>query len=67
MCPFSVPDRHDFPWLSDELVPSVTAMVDDIIVRAEDAVGQPVVAEELPYVLDWLNACVQGRATVTAG
>ncbi len=52
MRPFSVSDRHDFRRLSDKLVPGVAAMIDDIIVRAEGAVGQPVVAQELPYVLD---------------
>ncbi len=52
MRPFSVPDGHDFPWLSDELVPSVAAMIDDIVMVSEDTVGEPVVAQELPEVLD---------------
>jgi len=67
MGPFSVSDRHNFPRLSDELVPGVATVVEDVIVGCEDVVGQPVVAEELPDVFDWLNACVQVRASVTAG
>ena len=45
-------DRHDAPWLIDELVPSLAAMVDEIVVGFEDAVGEPVVAHELPDVFD---------------
>jgi hypothetical protein len=33
--------------LLDELVPSVAAVVDDIVVGFEDAVGEPVVAHKL--------------------
>ncbi len=52
MRPLSVSDRDDFPWPSDELGPGVAAMLDDIVVAAEDAVGEPVVAHEPPDVLD---------------
>ena len=45
-------DGHDAPRLIDELVPRRTTMVDEIVVGFEDAVGQPVVAHELPDVLD---------------
>ena len=34
MSPFSVSDGHDFPWLIEEVVPGVAAMVDDIVVGA---------------------------------
>jgi len=34
--------------LIDELVPSLAAVVDEIVVGFEDAVGEPVVAHELP-------------------
>jgi len=44
-------DRHDAPWLIDELVPRLTAMVDEIVVGFEDAIGEPVIAHELPDVL----------------
>ena len=37
-------DRHDPPGLIDELVPSRAAMVDAVLVRREDPVGEPVVA-----------------------
>src|SRR5262249_61421576 len=39
---------HDAPRLIDELVPCRTTMVDEIVVGFEDAVGEPVVAHELP-------------------
>ena len=52
MRPVTQSDGHDAPGLIDEAVPSVAAVIDDIVVRGEDAVGQPVVAHELPEVLD---------------
>src|SRR3954454_25157888 len=52
MCPFTQSDGHDCPGLIEELVPGVTAMVEDVGVGAEDAVREPVVADELPDVLD---------------
>jgi hypothetical protein len=48
--PVAQSDGHDPPRLVDELVPSLTAMVDEIVVGFEDAVGEPVVAHELPDV-----------------
>src|SRR5258708_20489102 len=41
---------HDAPGLCDELVPSVAAMIDDVLAGCEHAVGEPVVAHELPGV-----------------
>ena len=38
-------DGHDPPWLVDELVPCLAAVIDEIVVRFEDAVGEPV----MPY------------------
>ena len=52
MRPLAQSDGHDAPGLIDELVPSCTAMVDELIVGFEDAVGEPIVAEELPDVFD---------------
>jgi len=45
-------DGHDVPWLIDKLVPGLAAVVDDVVVGCEDAVGEPVIAHELPDVLD---------------
>jgi hypothetical protein len=45
-------DGHDAPGLLDELVPSVAAVIDEIVVGFEDTVREPVVAHELPDVLD---------------
>lgn len=45
-------DGHDRPRLIDELVPGVATVVEDVVVGFEDPIGQPVVAHELPDVLD---------------
>jgi len=52
MGPLAHADRHDAPWLIDEVVPGEAAVVDDVVVGFEDAVRQPVVTHELPDVLD---------------
>ena len=52
MRPLAQSDGHDAPGLIDELVPSVAAMVDEIVVGFEDAVREPVVAHKLPDVFD---------------
>jgi len=52
MRPFASPDGHDVPRLIDEFVPSLAAMVDDVVVGCEDPVGKPVVTHELPDVFD---------------
>ena len=61
MRPFSAADCHDAPWLIDELVPSLAAVVDDVVVGCEDPVRQPVVAHELPDVLDRVEFGALGR------
>ncbi len=50
MGPVPQSDGHDAPRLVDELAPCVAAMVDDVVVGFEHAVGEPVVAQELPDV-----------------
>ena len=45
-------DGHDVPGLIDELVPRLAAVVDEIVVGFEDMVGEPVIAHELPDILD---------------
>ena len=50
MGPLSQADGHDCPWLVDEPVPGIAAMVEDIGVGSEDPVGQPVFPHELPDV-----------------
>jgi hypothetical protein len=61
MRPLAHSDGHDAPWLVDEFVPGVTAVVDDVVVGFEDAVGQPVVAHELPDILDRIELWRPGR------
>jgi hypothetical protein len=51
MGPVAEADRHDGPRLVDEPLPGVAAVVEDVLVGLEDAVRQPVVADELPDVL----------------
>lgn len=55
MCPFAHSDGHDFPGHVGELVPSEAAVVKKVLVACEDAVGDPVVAQVLPDVFDWIE------------
>ena len=48
MCPVAQSERHDGPRLIDEFVPSVAAMVNQVVIGREHPVRQPVVAHELP-------------------
>ena len=50
MRPLRQSDGHDAPGLIDEAVPREAAVIDDIVVGCEDAIGEPVVAHELPDV-----------------
>ena len=52
MSPIAEADRHDDPGLVDELVPGVAAVIEDGAIGGEDSVGEPVIAQELPNVLD---------------
>jgi hypothetical protein len=52
MSPVTQADGHDCPGLVGELAPGVAAMVEDVVVGLEDAVGEPVLADVLPDVLD---------------
>ena len=61
MSPLAHADGHDAPGLVDEFVPCVAAMVEDVVVGCEDAVGQPVVAHELPDILDRIEFRRSGR------
>ena len=47
MGPIAHAERHDGPGLSFELVPGITAVIEDCVSIFEHAVGQPVVADEL--------------------
>ena len=52
MCPLAHADGHDAPRLIDEIVPGEAAVVDDVVIGFEDAVREPVIAHELPDILD---------------
>src|SRR5882762_4516761 len=56
MCPTAQANRHDGPGLVGERVPGVAAVIEDVVIGAEDAVGEPVVAHELPDVLTGLSS-----------
>src|SRR5436190_17680552 len=45
-------DGHDCPRLIDEFVPGVATVLKDVVIGLEDAIGEPVVADELPDVFD---------------
>ena len=61
MSPFTLTNGHDFPGLIDEFVPGEAAVIDDIVVGFEDTVGEPVVAHELPDILDRVQFGTSGR------
>jgi len=50
MRPFTETYGHDSPGLIDKLVPGLATMIDDVVEGSEDAVGEPIVAHELPDV-----------------
>ena len=50
--PISQSDGHDRLWLIDELVPSFATGLDDGVIIFEDAVGEPILAQVLPDILD---------------
>ena len=52
MRPLAQADGHDAPGLIDELVPCLAAVIDEIVIGFEYTVGEPVVAHELPDVLN---------------
>ena len=56
-----MPDGHNAPRLIHKLVPSLTAEVDDIVVGSEHPVGEPVVAHELPDILNRVEFRTFGR------
>ena len=51
MSPVAYAEGHDAPRLLGQLVTSIAAVIYDIFVGGEDAVGKPVVAHELPDIL----------------
>ena len=50
MCPVPQSDGHDAPGLLDKFVPGFATMADGVLNGMEDAVGEPVVSQELPDV-----------------
>ena len=61
MSPIAESDGIDAPRLIDELVPGVTAVVDDIVVGFEDAVRQVIFAQELPDIFGRIELRAFGR------
>jgi hypothetical protein len=52
MRPLAQSDGHDLPGSVDKGIPSVAAMIDNIVVGFEDAGREPVVAHVLPDVFN---------------
>src|SRR5271165_2720312 len=61
MGPIAQADGHDTPGLVDELIPGIAAVSNDVVVAFEHAVGEPVVAQELPDVLGRVEFGAFGR------
>lgn len=64
MSPGAQSNGRDTPGLVDDPVPGVAAMIEDGLVGGKDAVAEPVLAQELPEVFDWVEfgrACWQGQ------
>ncbi len=57
-----IPMEHDAPGLFDEFIPCVAAMVDDVVLEFEHAVGEPVVSHELPDVFGGVEFRAFGRS-----
>jgi len=53
--PLAQSDGHDAPGLTDELVPGLAAVIDEIVVGFEDPVGKPVIAHKLPDIFHWVE------------
>ena len=54
-------------WLFGEFVPGMAAVIEDVVVVSEDAVGEPVVAQELPDVPDRVEFRRSGRERQQGG
>jgi len=61
MNPITEAERHDPPGLVDELVPGMAAVIEDGAVGGEHPAGEPVVAQELPEVLNRVQRRAFGR------
>lgn len=55
MCPLAHSNGRDRVGLGDEFSPSLAGCVDDVVVGIEDTVREPVLAHELPDVLDGIQ------------
>ena len=61
MGPVPESDGHDPPGLIGEFLPGIRAMIEDVVVGFEDSVREPVLAHELPYILDRVQFGAFGR------
>ena len=59
--PIALRDGHDFPWLVNESVPGVAAVVDDVVEGFEGPIGEPILAHELPDVFLAVEFWCTGR------
>src|SRR5437763_15535869 len=50
VCPVATSDGEDFPWLGDEGIPGVAAVIESVVEGFENAVRERVLAHELPDV-----------------
>ncbi|MGI3213410.1 hypothetical protein ACROSR_20240 [Roseovarius tibetensis] len=52
LCLLAASDGSDAVGLAGQFVPRGTAMIEDLVMELEDAVGAPIIAHELPDVFD---------------
>jgi len=55
MSPITEADGHYSPWFIGKSVPGEAAMIKNVVVGFEDRVREPIVADELPDILNWVQ------------
>ncbi len=55
MRPITEANGHYSPRFIGESVPGEAAMIKNVVVGFEDRVGEPIVTDELPDILDWVQ------------
>jgi hypothetical protein len=61
LSPLAVSDGDDALRDADQLIPCITAMIDDFLIGMKDAVGEPVFPHELPDIFDGIEFRAFGR------
>lgn len=65
MRPVAQADGHDSPGLRGEAVPGVASVIEDVALGSKDSVGEPILAQVLPDVLDRVESKVTTIASAS--